>query len=94
MPRKPQDWNTRLNLPKKESNWEKTLERAMKAGRVLTPDIFPDLMAALDKERTAPGTGQADFKAACATVIDDQSVIDSLWNSALQSLNNPVGYCW
>lgn len=90
-------WKDRVDdKDPKKSNYEKILERAMIAGRALTPDILAKIMDALELEKQNPGSGYQPFVAACKEVIDDQKMIDRMWKAAKDALSDPgnVGYCW
>jgi hypothetical protein len=78
-----------------EVDWGASLERALMAGRIMTPTIFPKIAAAIELEKANKGAGETPFKIACREVIDDEQLIQTMWNSILASLMNPLnGYCW
>ena len=78
-----------------EVDWGASLERALKAGRIMTPILFPKIAAAIELEKANLGAGEEPFKKVCREVIDDEQLIQTMWNSILASLKNPLnGYCW
>jgi hypothetical protein len=70
--------------------------RIMKANLIMNPMVFPKIAAAVELERANKGAGEVPFKQACREVIkDDDNLIETMWNSIVASILNPInGYCW
>ena len=81
--------------------WRQNYTRALIAGRVVEPRVFPKILAAIEQEENKPGSGFELFREACSKVMMDlpdkerELMIGDMWRAtwASRKPDQPKS-CW